>query len=112
MEDGNVQALGRNGRQAAVGVAQDEQGIRFHLHHELVARGDDVSHRLAQVAAHSIQIHVGVVKRQVAEEDAVQRIVVVLSGVRQQTVKMATALLDDLREADDLGARAHDDQQL
>ena len=26
MEDGNMQALGRNGRQAAVGVAQDQQG--------------------------------------------------------------------------------------
>ena len=112
VEDGDVQALGSDGGQAAVGIAQDEQGVGLHLRHELVARGDDVAHRLAQVAAHGVQIHVGVVEREVAEEDAVQGVVVVLPGVGQQAVEVSATLLDDLREADDLGARAHDDQQL
>ena len=112
VEDGDVQALGRDGGQAAVGVTQDQKGVGLHLHHELVRGRDDVAHGLAQVGAHGIQVDVRVVKRQVAEEDAVERVVVVLAGVRQQAVEVAAALLDDLGKANDLGARAHDDQEL
>ena len=112
VEDGDVQALGRDGGQAAVGVAQDQQRVGLDLNHQLVARGDDVAHGLAQVGAHGVQVDVGVVQRQVAEEDAVERVVVVLTGVSEQAVEVAAALLDDLGQADDLGARAHDDQEL
>ena len=112
VKDGDVQALGRDGGQAAVGVAQDQQCVGLDLHHQLVARGDDVSDRLAQVGAHGVQVDVGVGKLKVAEEDAVERVVVVLPGVRQQAVEMAAALLDDLGKANDLGTRAHDDQEL
>lgn len=112
VEDGDVQALGSDGGQAAVGVAQDEQRVGLDLDHQLVARGDDVAHGLAQVGAHGVQVDVGVGELQVAEEDAVQGVVVVLPGVRQQAVEVAAALLDDLGQADDLGACAHDDQQL
>lgn len=80
--------------------------------HEPVARGDDVAHCLAQVGAHGVQVDVRVLKRQVAEEDAVEGVVVVLAGVRQQAVEVTAALLDDLGQADDLGTRAHDDQEL
>ena len=110
VKDGDVQALGRDGGQAAVGVAQDKERVGLHLDHELVARGDDVADGLAQVGAHGVQVDVGVVKLQVAEEDAVERVVVVLPGVRQQAVEVAAALLDDLGQADDLGAGAHDDE--
>ena len=112
VEDGDVEPLGRDCRQAAVGIAQDQQRVGLHLNHEPVARGDDVAHGLAQVGAHGVQVDVGVFQRQVAEEDAVERVVVVLPGVRQQAVEVATALLDDLGQADDLGAGAHDDEQL
>ena len=112
VEDGDVQALCRDGGQAAVGVAQDQQRVGLHLDHEPVARGDDVAHGLAQVRANGVQVDVRVGERQVAEEDAVERVVVVLPGVRQQAVEVASALLDDLGQADDLGAGAHDDQEL
>lgn len=112
MEDGDVQALGRDGGQAAVGVAQDEERVGLDLDHQLVRGRDDVAHGLAQVGAHGVQVDVGVVQRQVSEEDAVERVVVVLPGVRQQAVEVAAALLDYLGQADDLGAGAHDDQQL
>ena len=112
VEDGDVQALGRDGGQAAVGIAQDQQRVGLDLDHQLVRGRDDVADRLAQVRAHGVQVDVGVVQRKVAEEDAVQGVVVVLPGVRQQAVEVAAALLDDLGQADDLGACAHDDQQL
>ena len=112
VEDGDVQALCRDGGQAAVGVAQDQQRVGLDLDHQLVRGRDDVAHGLAQVRAHGVQVDVRVVQRQVAEEDAVERVVVVLAGVRQQAVEVAAALLDDLGQADDLGAGAHDDQEL
>ena len=112
VEDGDMEPLGRDGGQAAVGVAQDQQRVGLHLDHQLVARGDDVAHGLAQVGAHGVQVDVGVGELQVAEEDAVERVVVVLPGVSQQAVEVAAALLDDLGQADDLGAGAHDDKQL
>ena len=36
VEDGDVQALGRDGGQAAVGVAQDEERVGLNLDHQLV----------------------------------------------------------------------------
>ena len=36
VEDGDVEALGRDGGQAAVGVAQDEEGVGLDLDHQLV----------------------------------------------------------------------------
>ena len=111
VEDGDVQALCRDGGQAAVGVAQDQQRVGLDLDHQLVRGRDDVAHGLSKVGAHGVQVDVGVGKLQVAEEDAVQGVVVVLPGVRQQAVEVASALLDDLGQADDLGAGAHDDEQ-
>ena len=112
VEDGDVQALGRDGGQAAVGVAKDQERVGPHLDHQLVGGRDDVADGLAQVRANGVQVDVRIVQRQVAEEDAVERVVVVLAGVRQQAVEVAAALLDDLGQADDLGAGAHDDQEL
>ena len=111
VEDGDVQALGRDGGQAAVGVTQDQHRVGLDLDHQLVRGRDDVAHGLSKVGAHGVQVDVGVGKLQVAEEDAVQGVVVVLPGVRQQAVEVASALLDDLGQADDLGAGAHDDEQ-
>jgi len=112
VEDGDVEPLGRDGGQAAVGVAKDQERVGPHLDHQLVGGRDDVADGLAQVRANGVQVDVRVVQRQVAEEDAVERVVVVLAGVRQQAVEVAAALLDDLGKANDLGARAHDDQEL
>ena len=43
VEDWDVQALGGDGREARVGVAQHEQGIRLYPRHELVGGVDDVA---------------------------------------------------------------------
>ena len=63
--------------------------------------------RLVSSGRHSL--NAGVVQRQVTEEDTVERAVVVLPGVRQQAVEVASALLNDLGQADDLGTGARDD---
>ena len=112
MEDGDVQALGRDGGQTGVRVPQHQQRVRAHGSHELIGRVDDVAHGLAQVGADGVKVDVGISERKVAEEDAVQRVVVVLSRVRQQAVEVTTACLDHLGQADDFRARPHDDEQL
>ena len=112
VEDGDVQALGADDAEAAVGVAQHQHGIGLHLHHQLVALGDDVAHRLAQVVAHGLHIDVGVGQLEVLEEDAVEVVVVVLTGMCQQAVEVLAALVDDRRQTDNLRARAHDNQEL
>ena len=61
--------------------------------------------------ADDAQAGVGILQLQVAEEDAVEVVVVVLSGVGQQRVEVPAGLVDDGRQADDLRSCAHDDQQ-
>ena len=110
VEDGDVQTLGTDDRQAGVGITQHQHGIRLSLHHQLVALVDDVAHRSAQVIPHGIQIHFGVGQLQVLEEDSVQVVVVVLARVCQYHVKIFSTFIDYGRQADNLRTRAHDNQ--
>ena len=111
VEDGDVQALGADDAQAGVGVAQDQYGIGLNLHHQFVTLCDDVAHRFAQVGAHGVQVNVRVGEFQVLEEHAVEVVVVVLAGVREQAVEVLPAPVDDRRQPDDFRPRADDDQE-
>ena len=111
VEDGDMQALGADDAQAGVGVAQNEDGIGTGLHHELVAGVDDVAHGGAEVVAHGIHIDLGVAELEVAEEDAVEGIVVVLAGVGEDGVEVGAALVDNGGQADNLRACADDNQE-
>ena len=111
VEDGDVQPLGGNGGQAAVGVAQNQQGVRLQLHHQLVALGDDVADGLAQIVAHRVQVVVRRPQAQVLKEDAVQGVVIVLAGVHQDLVEVFVAFFDHGGKADDLRPGAHDGHQ-
>lgn len=111
VEDRDVKPLGGDGGEAGVGVPQHEQRIRLHPGHQLVRAVDDVADALAEVRARAVEIHVRVAEPEVEEEDAVQRVVVVLARMRQQAVEVPAALLDDLGEADDLGPSADDDEE-
>ena len=111
VEDRNVQALRGNGREAAVGIAENEQCIGLAGDHQLVAAVDNVTDGSAEVVAHGIHVDFGILEAQVLEEHSVQIVVVVLAGVRQKAVEVLAALVDDCREADDFRAGAHDDQE-
>ena len=83
MEDGDVQALGPDDAQAAVGVAQHQHGIGLGGHHQLVALGNDVAHGLAQVTAHGLHVDVRIGQLEVLEEHAIEVVVIVLASMRQ-----------------------------
>ena len=112
VEDGNVQPLGPDDAEAGVGIPQHQDGVGLQFHHQVVAFGDDVPHGLAQGVPHSVQVDVRVGQLQVAEEHAVEVVVVVLAGVGQQGIEILPALGDDRGQADNLRPGAHDDQQL
>ena len=107
----DVQALRPYHAQAAVGVAQNEHGVGPCRGHELVARVDDVTAGRPEVVPHSVHIDLGLREPEVAEEYAVEVVVVVLTRVGENHVEVLPALGDDGRKADYLRARAHDYQQ-
>ena len=109
VEDGDVEALGADNAQAGVGVAEHEHSIGPRLREEFVGAVDDVAAGGTEVIAHSIHIYFGLCQLEVAEEDAVEVVVVVLPGVGEDDVEVAAALVDDGGKADNLGAGAHDD---
>ena len=111
VENRDVQALGRDGRKAAVRVAENQQCIGLAGHHEFVAAVDDVADGCTEVVADGIHVNFRILEAQVLEEHAVQVVVIILTGVRQDAVEVLAALVDDGREADDFGARAHDNQE-
>jgi len=47
MKNGDMQALGTDDRKAAVRIAQHQNCVRLHLHHELIRFRNNVAHRLA-----------------------------------------------------------------
>ena len=111
VEDGNVQSLSPDDAQAAVGVAQYQNGVRLDGNHQLVAFSDDIAHGLAQVCTHGIHVDLRVCQLKVVEEHTVQVVVIVLTGMRQDHVKIFPGFVDDSRQTDDLRAGTHDDQQ-
>ena len=107
-----MQPLGTDHRQTAVGIPQHQHRIRLNFCHQRVGFGNDVAAGLAEIAAHRFQIHLRIGEFQILEKHAVQIIIVILSGVRQDDIKIPAALGDHRRQPDDLGPRTDDNQQL
>ena len=79
--------------------------------HELVGAGDDIAHGGTEVRSHCIQIDFWCSEAQVVEEYAVEVVIVVLSCMGQYRIEVRPAFLDYGGQANNLRARAHDDQQ-
>ena len=112
MENGDMQALGADDRKAAVRIAQHQNCVRLNLYHELVRFRNNIAHRLAQIVAYSVQIHLRIVQLQIMEEDAVQRIIIILACMCQNHVEIFACLFNNGRQTDNLRSGAHDNQKL
>ena len=62
VENRDVQALCGDGRKAAVGVAENQQCIRFASDHELIAAIDDVTHGCSEVVTDGIHVNFGILE--------------------------------------------------
>lgn len=111
VENRNVEPFCPDDTQTAVGVAKNEYGIRFGCSEKLVAAVDDVAAGRAEVISDCIHVDFRFGEFQVAEEDAVKVIVVVLSGMGQNHIEIFAAFGDDSSKPDDLRAGADDDEQ-
>ena len=112
VEDGDVEPLRANDREAGVGIAQHKDSIRLNLHHQLIRLGDDISHRLAQVAAHGFHIHVRVSELQILEEHPVEVVVVILPSMRQEAVEVFPTLVNYCGQTNNLRPRSYYDKKL
>jgi len=112
VEDGDVQALGRNGGKTTVGIAKDQHRIGLRSQHELVAAVDNVANGGAKVVAYGIHIYLRIGKLQIPEEYAIQIVIVVLSRMGKQGIEIDPAFVDHSCQTDDLGTGAYNDQQL
>ena len=112
VENGDMESLGSDNTEAAVGVAKDQYTVGLGLGKEFVRAVDDVAASSAKVVTDSIHIDLGLCELQVLEEDTVEVVIVVLACVGENHVKVLAALVDDGGETDDLGARADNDNEL
>ena len=67
---------------------------------------------VAEIVADGIHIHFGIGELEVAEEDAVEVVVVVLACVGEDYVEVLAAFVDRCRETDYLRTCANDDEEL
>lgn len=112
MEDRNMQTLGSDDAKAGVGVAENQYAVGLSLDEEFVRAVDDIATSRTEVIAYGIHIHFGFGELQVAEEDAVEVVIVVLACMGENDVKVLAALIDDGGETDNLGTGANNDYQL
>ena len=112
MENGNVQTLCAYNTETGVGVTQHQHRIRIQLNHKLIGAGDDVTHGLAKVVTHGVHIDLGSFQFKVVKENTVKVVVVVLTGVSKNGVKISAALFDDFCQTDNFRPGAYDDKQL
>ena len=112
MEDGDLEPLGRDGREGGVGVAEYEESVGHDVLQEAVGFAYDVPQGLPQVLPCGVEVVVGGTEAEVLEEDLVQGVVPVLPRVDQEMVEVNVELLHDLAEPDDLRAGTHDGHDL
>ena len=112
VKNGDMESLGSDNAEAAVGIAKDQYAVGLGLGEELVGAVDDVAAGSAKVVTDGIHIDLGLCELQVLEEDTVEVVIVVLACVGENHVKVLAALVDDGGETDDLGACADNDNEL
>ena len=112
VEDRNMQSLCCNGRQTGVGVTENKKCIGLDLIHQLIGAVDNVAHRCTEIVAYCIHIDFGIGKLQILKENAIKVIIIVLTCVCKNCVKVRSALIDNSRKTDDFGTCANNNQQL
>ena len=112
MEDRDMQSLCANHGKAGIGVAQNQHCVRPDLHHQLVGFLNDIPNRSPKVIAYGIQIIVRCPEAKVIKKHLIESVVVVLTGVDQNLLKVPVAALYCCGQPDDLRPRADDRHQL
>ena len=101
-----------DGRQAAVGVAENQQPIGPMLEQQRLSLLEDLTDlSRAGLRAHSHE-RIGRSDAELVEKHRAEPLIEVLSGMDEDVIERDVEERDDAREADDLGARAENRQDL
>ena len=84
--DGNAHPLGHHRRQAAVGVAEDQHGVRPLLEQHLLGLDQHLTEHAAEAAGVDLEEVVGRAQSKLGEEDLIEVVVVVLTRVDQDVL--------------------------
>lgn len=111
MEDRDMETLGADNAEATIGVAEYENAVRFGLHHEFVALGDDIAHCFTEVSPNRVHIYFRVCKFEILEEYSIEIVVIVLTSVGKYHIEVLAAFVDYRCEAYNLWTGTHDDEK-
>ncbi len=107
VKDRDLAALGRDDRQAGVGVTEYQKRVRLHLIDHTVHGDDDPADCLGGIRPGGLEEVVGLPQLEIAEEDLIELVVVVLARVDEHMVHVTVQRHERARQADDLGPGAH-----
>ena len=102
MKNRNLQPLRRDRSKGGVGVSQHQKGIGPYLCHQLIAFGYDIAYGFPQILSHCFQIMIRLSQSQILKKNLVQGIVIVLSRMHQNLIKIFVTLFDYFGQPDDL----------
>ncbi|MNR28400.1 hypothetical protein D3C85_1457240 [compost metagenome] len=108
VEGRDLAALGRQDRHAAVGIAQHQERIGLDLGQGLVGGDNHLADGFGAGGAGGAQEMVRFADAQVLEEDFVEFVVVVLSGMNQDVIAMAVQAREHARQPNDFRPGADD----
>ena len=111
MENRDMQTLGSDYAEAAVGIAQNKNSVRLDCNHQFVTLCYDIAHCLAQVSTYCVHIDLRICKLEVFEEDSIEVVIVVLAGVRKNHVEILAAFVDDRCKTYDFRTGADNDEE-
>ena len=109
---GILRRLAGKHREAGVGVAQHQHRVGLLPRQHPVGLDDDPADGLAGRVAHRFERVVRAAKAEIAEEDGVEFVVVVLAGVDQHMVEVGVEGRDHPRQPDQFRPRADDGHHL
>ena len=99
-------------RQTAVRIAKNKHRIRLNLHHQLVGLRNNIPHCLPKIGTNRVQINLRLVQLQILKKYTIQIIIIILTGMCQNYIKICSALLNNSRQADNLRPRTNNNQKL
>jgi len=107
VKDRNFATLGRDCRKAAVGIAENKQGLGFLLFQHLVNLDDQLPDGLGGIHTCGIEEMIGPAHLQIVEEDLVQLIIIVLPRVDKNMIQMTIQTSHYPGKTDYLGTCPH-----
>ena len=112
VEDRNMESFSTNDTEAWISVTQNEYCIRLSGGHEFVWGIDDITTSSTKVITHSIHIHFRGCKFKILEEDAIKVIVIILTCVSKNDVKILTCLINHSSQTNNLWSCTNNDEKL